>query len=141
MKKYFLALALLAFVYSNSQTVYTSLRKTVKPPVLEKDISSSPATDLKTDFVYKDGLLKTVSFTNTDGEVVATLKYYKDELPLFLKENLKSSYPTLKLFGVTELSTKEKTTYEIVMYNSKKWVRLTADSYGNFISVKRFKKA
>ena len=140
MKKLLLVAALTTFLYTNSQVVYTAIAKP-KPFTLKTDVTNTPENTLKPDFVYKDGLLKTVSFKNSEGEVVAMLKYYKEGLPLSISENLKATYPELKLFGVTELSTKERTTYEIVMESTKKWYKITSDAEGNFTSVQRFKKS
>lgn len=76
------------------------------------------------------------------GNIVRTLRYYyEQQLPILVLTKVKDRFPGKKVFGVTEESYNETTTYHIVLEDEKSWMDVTSDSYGSLTVEKKYKKS
>ena len=78
---------------------------------------------------------------DVEGNVKKSIRYYgEDKLPPMIVGNLHKKYPGAKVFGITELSTPEEFTYQIVLENEKHWLNVNADPLGNMKMIKKLNK-
>lgn len=76
-----------------------------------------------------------------EGNIIEARRHSKEDiLPLVIREKLKKRYADKQVFGVTELTTGNQTTYRIVLEDDKKWTIIDSDSYGVFFVRNRFTK-
>lgn len=76
------------------------------------------------------------------GNAVQTLRYYSgSQLPILVLTKVAAKYADKKIFGVTEVTTQDATSYHIILEDQKNWVHITSDALGNTDVQERFKKA
>jgi len=69
---------------------------------------------------------------SSDGEILETLKKYKAEgLPLFIRANIGKEYPGKEIHSVSELHSKDETTYYLLLMDEDHIYKVTSDGYGN----------
>jgi hypothetical protein len=78
-----------------------------------------------------------------EGNIIKTFRYYKDEdqLPIMVLARLKNRFTDKKVYGVVEVSSDEGTFYHITLEDAKNWVEVKADTYGELVVQKKFRKA
>lgn len=77
-----------------------------------------------------------------DGKVISVRRdYYEKDLPLFIKVKLKEKYTNKAIFGVTEITSEEGVTYNIILQDEKHWTTIKSDASGNMNIVQKLKKA
>jgi hypothetical protein len=77
-----------------------------------------------------------------EGSVKKSIRYYgEDKLPPMIIGNVHKKYPGLKIFGVTELSTPDEFTYQIVLESDKNWLNVNADPVGNLRTASKLNKS
>lgn len=143
MKKLFLAVAVLA-----SSLAFAN------PSVDGKVEQSFKASFPKAEKVtwYENDSFYEVLFTNNqvtcrmwydhDGNVTKTERYYKEDgLSPFLLAKLNKKFEGKKVFGVTEISSENGISYNIVLEDDKRWYHVTADDSGNIHLEKKLQKA
>lgn len=76
------------------------------------------------------------------GNLLETIRYYfEKQLPPMVLSRLKKKYTGKAIFGVTEISSDENTSYFVTLQDEKNWYTVKADVYGNLQQTERFKKA
>ena len=91
---------------------------------------------------FSQNKIRTRVSYDTDGNILQTVRYYyEDQLPLNIVSRLKKSFPTKKVFGVTELGKENELSYHIVLEDDKTWMIVKSDPYANFTVDKKFRKA
>lgn len=76
-----------------------------------------------------------------NGYVVKTIRYYFEEsLPILIRSKVSKKYNDASIFGVTEVSTQDNVSYNIVLQDDKHWIFVNSDSFGNLITEKKLKK-
>ena len=79
---------------------------------------------------------------DTDGNILETYRYYgEDQLPPMLISKLNHKYTDREIFGVTELSSENGTTYYIVMDDAKNWYTVQSDEKGHFDQIRKYKRS
>lgn len=143
MKKIFFALALLVSTVSfASPTVDEQVSKQFKE-------TFPAALDVKW-FEYET--FYEVVFKNNDilcrvkydlkGNIISTRRDYNEkDLSLFIVAKVKEKYQGKKIFGVTEITSSEGVSYNIVLEDDKYWTNINADESGNISQVQKLKKA
>jgi hypothetical protein len=92
-------------------------------------------------YFINDGI-KCRMWYDLEGNVKKSIRYYGEEkLPPMIIGNLQRKYPDMKVFGVTELSTPEEFTYQIVLEGDRHWVNVNSDAVGNLKTIKKLNKA
>jgi hypothetical protein len=54
---------------------------------------------------------------------------------------VKEKYQGKKIFGITEITSSEGVTYNIVLEDDKYWTNISSDESGNLSQVQKLKKA
>ena len=94
----------------------------------------------------------TVSFVNSgirskvnydkDGNMLSSIRYYSPNmLPLNIIGKLKSQYPAKSLYGVTEITYGDETTYYVKLEDAKNWTTIKIDNNGSCEVYEKYKKA
>ena len=92
-------------------------------------------------FFINDGV-KCRIWYDLEGNVKKSLRYYgEDKLPPMIVGNLHKKYPGAKIFGVTEHSTSEEFTYQVVLEGVKHWIHVNADPVGNLKTISKLNKS
>ena len=77
-----------------------------------------------------------------DGDVISTTRYYTGEnLSPAIRAKVNEKYPGKKIYGVTEVSSSEKVTYNIVLEDEKNWYNIESDATGNIKLDQKLEKA
>ena len=70
------------------------------------------------------------------GNIISTRRdYHEKDLSLFIIAKVKEKYAGKKIFGVTEITSSEGVTYNIVLEDDKNWINLNSDESGNISQV------
>ena len=76
------------------------------------------------------------------GNIISTRRdYHEKDLSLFIVAKVKEKYAGKKIFGVTEITSSEGVTYNIVLEDEKNWINLNSDESGHISQVQKLKKA
>ena len=76
------------------------------------------------------------------GNIISTRRdYHEKDLSLFIIAKVKEKYAGKKIFGVTEITSSEGVTYNIVLEDDKNWINLNSDESGHISQVQKLKKA
>ena len=76
------------------------------------------------------------------GSIISTRRdYHEKDLSLFIIAKVKEKYAGKKIFGVTEITSSDGVTYNIVLEDDKSWINLNSDESGNLSQVQKLKKA
>jgi hypothetical protein len=76
-----------------------------------------------------------------DGTIDRTIRYYTEEhLPPFILARIKRKYAGKKIFGITEDTSADGLTYNIVLEDEKHWLNIQSDSVGNTFITNQYKK-
>lgn len=79
---------------------------------------------------------------DSDGNILKSIRYYGgDMLPIFIQGKLSKKYADKKVFGVTEVTTADQVTYQIVLEDSKTFTHVRSDAFGNMEVEKSFNKS
>ena len=144
MKKIFFALALLVStaLFATSPEVDEQVSKQFKetfPAAIEVKWY-----DYETfyEVVFKNNdILCRVKY-DLKGNIISTRRdYHEKDLSLFIIAKVKEKYAGKKIFGVTEITSSEGVTYNIVLEDDKNWINLNSDESGNISQVQKLKKA
>ena len=144
MKKIFFALALLvsAASFATSPEVDEQVSKQFKetfPAAIEVKWY-----DYETfyEVVFKNNdILCRVKY-DLKGNIISTRRdYHEKDLSLFIIAKVKEKYAGKKIFGVTEITSSEGVTYNILLEDDKNWINLNSDESGNISQVQKLKKA
>lgn len=77
-----------------------------------------------------------------NGKVISVRRdYHEKELPIFIKVKMKEKYQNKKVFGVTEITSEEGVSYNIILVDDKHWTTVKSDASGNMQVVQKVKKA
>ena len=91
---------------------------------------------------FKQSTIATRATYDTEGNLLRTTRYYSEEfLPINIVMKLKKKYDGKKIFGVTETSSEEMVTYQVVLEDEKNWYIVTADNWGSLELTKKYRKA
>ena len=92
-------------------------------------------------YFINDGM-KWRIWQDLDGNVKKSIRYYgEDKFPPLIQGILHKNYPEAKVYGITEHSTPDEFTYQIILEGEKHWLNLNADAVGNLKMVKKLNKA
>lgn len=96
-------------------------------------------TAYQVNFVHND-IVSSVVY-DREGNILEARRHSKEDiLPLIVREKLQKRFADKQIKGVTEVSTKDRTTYRIVLHDDKKWVIVDSDSYGVLFVRDKFNK-
>jgi hypothetical protein len=91
---------------------------------------------------FENDLVKCRMWYGKNGAVLRTLRYYKAEgLSPFLLAKIENKYSGKTIFGVTEVSTADGVTFNVILEDDKKWYHIAADAAGNLTLTKKYNKA
>ena len=77
-----------------------------------------------------------------EGNAVKTLRYYGESgLPIVVLTKVKSAFAGKKIFGVTELTLGDETTYHVILEDAKTWLTVVATPAGEMEKGKAMRKA
>ena len=96
-------------------------------------------TAYQVNFRYND-IATSVTY-DKDGNIIEARRHSKEDiLPLIIREKLKKRFDDKQVWGVTELTVKDQTTYRIVLHDAKKWYIVDSDSNGLLFVRNKFNK-
>lgn len=76
-----------------------------------------------------------------EGNILEARRHSKEDiLPLIIREKIKKRFADKQVWGVTEVTMRDRTTYRIVLHDDKKWVVVDSDSYGVLFVREKFDK-
>lgn len=144
MKKMLFAMLLLAstFAYATDPVVDEKIEKNFHAafPKAEKVTWYENGTQHEVSFINES--VKCRMLYDKEGNVLKTERYYAAEnLPPFITAKLNKKYADKTVFGVTEITINEGTTYHIVLQDSKQWYFVTADNNGFLTFDRKMRKA
>lgn len=85
---------------------------------------------------FVQGAIRTKAIINNKGDLVQTIRYYKEEnLPTNILYSVKKAYTEEEIWGVTEVSKDSGVHYFITLKNDKNWYNIYVDQNGD-ISLK-----
>ena len=91
-------------------------------------------------FMHND-IKSRITYDN-EGNILKTVRYYYEpQLPLLVRAKIKERFNGMKVFGVTEVASRDEITYHVVLEGEKTWTNIECDAFGNATVTKRFKKA
>lgn len=89
---------------------------------------------------FNTGDIKTKAILDNDGNLVQTIRYYKQEnLPANILYNVQKDY-CHEVWGVTEVSNVNGTLYNVVLKCKKFWYNVKADANGNVELAKKYRR-
>ncbi len=88
-----------------------------------------------------DNNIKTRALLDTKGNLVQTIRYYKEEdLPSNVLYAVKKEFKDREIWGVTEVSNKNGVNYRIVLRDDKNYTHVNANSVGETEVVSKYKR-
>lgn len=142
-------LILLATVFVSFSSFTTAANPTINEKVLKtfnqvfkhaKNVQWHIAAQYN-EAAFEADNVKTRAFIDESGNLIKTIRYYKeDKLPANIVYNVKQQY-CHDIWGVTEVSTANGTTYNIVLKCKKYWYYIIANDSGDVMLDKKFKNA
>ena len=88
----------------------------------------------------QSGILSKAEY-NPKGHFIYALRYYNEEnLPLSILLKVREKFTDKKVFGVTELSTPDNTTYHLKLEDAKNWYGIQVTTLGDVTIEEYFKK-
>jgi hypothetical protein len=88
----------------------------------------------------QSGILSKAEY-DPKGHFIYALRYYKEEnLPLSILLKVREKFTDKKIFGVTELSTPDNTTYHLKLEDAKNWYGVQVTTLGDVTIEEQFKK-
>lgn len=94
-----------------------------------------------TEASFENGSIKTRATLDNNGRLLRTIKYYKEEsLPSSILYRVKKKYCDQEVWGVTEMSVGDETTYNIVLKCKKYWYNVKADNNGGLELVSKMRR-
>lgn len=88
-----------------------------------------------------DNNIKTRALLDTKGNLVQTIRYYKEEdLPSNVLYAVKKEFRDKDIWGVTEVSNKNGVNYRIVLRDDKNYTHVNANSTGETEVVSKYKR-
>jgi hypothetical protein len=76
------------------------------------------------------------------GNIMSTRRdYFEKDLSLFIVAKVKEKYPGKTIFGITEITSVEGASYNIVLEDEKNWTTITSNDSGDLTLVQKLKKA
>lgn len=97
-------------------------------------------THYRVSFV-NSGVRSRVSY-NRNGVMTGAIRYYAPQmLPLNVYNRLKKDFSSKALFGVTEVTSGTDISYYVKMQDSKTWITVKIDEFGNASITEKYKKA
>ncbi|MDB5252302.1 MAG: hypothetical protein JWP27_1471 [Flaviaesturariibacter sp.] len=77
-----------------------------------------------------------------EGNVLQTIRYYDgSRLPIVVLTKVTAKYADKKIFGVTELTSGDETTYHIILEDASSWVNIRSDAAGHLEIEKKLRKS
>jgi len=91
---------------------------------------------------FKDEDCSTRIHYDFSGNLLSTLCHYDaTKLPAFIRAKICSKYSGKSIHGVTELTTQDDHSYQIVLEDEKFWYNVQSDDTGHLSLKNKFKKA
>ena len=85
--------------------------------------------------------VKTIAWYTKEGELLLTHRYYEEnKLPPFVSTKIREEFPKYTIKGVAEVSNKSGINYYITLDGDKKWMKIKANTQGDYEIYERFKK-
>jgi hypothetical protein len=76
------------------------------------------------------------------GKIISTRRdYYEKDLSLYIVARVKEKYAGKKIFGITEITSYDGVSYNIVLEDDRNWINISSDESGNISQVQKLKKA
>lgn len=124
--------------FTVSDKLLTAFQKTF-PDAIEVKWAEQP-TGYMVSFKQHDILNKVLY--DKDGSFVGSFRYYTEKsLPVTIIFRLQKDYPGKSVFGVTEVTNENGTTYYIKLQDDKNWYTIFSDSAGNLEKIEKYRKA
>jgi hypothetical protein len=96
-------------------------------------------TAYQVNFLYND--ITTSVVYDRDGNIVEARRHSREDiLPLVIREKLKKRFSNQQIWGVTELTVRDQTSYRVVLHDEKKWYIVDSDSNGVLFVSNKFNK-
>lgn len=95
----------------------------------------------RVDYFYKDNLLQYAVQHNAGGGFPRTWRYiYGKEDADAIISRLKTRYPQKSFHGATQVAFRNRTNYEIIMEDKRRWYIYQTDTLGTITLKKKFRK-
>ena len=92
-------------------------------------------------YFQQDDIINRLEY-NQSGELVHATRYYQSaQLAPHLLAKLHRKYQQHSIFGVTEVTFENRTTYYIVLEDGKNWYHVTSNEYGQIDLKQKYRKA
>ncbi|HEX7754899.1 MAG TPA: hypothetical protein VF421_06140 [Niabella sp.] len=145
MKLFILTAALLfglnAMATTASPTVNEKVLKTFNEVFTNaQDVQWSTTAEYSEASFSAGSVTSRATFDN-NGKLIRTIRYYKENnLPTNVRYEIKNEYKGKEIYGVTEVSTANATTYHVIIRDSKHLYKIVADNNGTITQIAKFKR-
>lgn len=93
----------------------------------------------RANFVFNSSRVE--AYFNNDGKLLGTARNILfQELPLNVAKEINKRFDTAPVYGITEITTNDETSYRMTVETAFKKLTITADASGNVYVEKRVKK-
>lgn len=144
MKRIFFALALLVSTasFAHNPEVDEQVSKQFKETFPAASDAKWFDYDTFFEVVFKNNdILCRVKY-DLKGNIISTRRDYNEkDLSLFIVAKVKEKYHGKKIFGVTEITSSEGVSYNIVLEDETHWTNINSDESGYITQVQKLKKA
>jgi hypothetical protein len=145
MKTFLLALAILASTSAAiadspdvSEKVLTAFNKTFRDVTKVSWSSSLHSYEA----AFELNQIPTRVTYDREGNVLQTIRYYDESrLPIIVMTKVRAKYPNRNVFGVTELTAGDETTFHIILEDATSWLNIRSDANGRLDVEKKFRKS
>ncbi len=88
-----------------------------------------------------DGITCRMMYDLKGNLITVRRDYLEKDLPIYIMVKTKEAYKGKKIFGVTEITSSDGITYNIILEDAKHWTTVKSDASGNMHVVQKLKKA
>ncbi|MBZ4189565.1 hypothetical protein [Niabella beijingensis] len=90
---------------------------------------------------FRSGSVSTRAVIDNNGILIRTIRYYKENnLPANILYKLKKKYDGKEIYGITEVTNGEGTSYHVVIRDQRSIYNVTADNNGSLMQTAKYKR-
>ncbi|MBZ4189566.1 hypothetical protein [Niabella beijingensis] len=90
---------------------------------------------------FRSDAVSTRAMIDNNGVLIRTIRYYKESnLPSAVLYKIKKNYEGKEVYGVTEITNNEGTTYHVVIRDSRNLYKVTVDDSGTVQQTAKYKR-
>ncbi|SDE11841.1 hypothetical protein [Niabella drilacis] len=90
---------------------------------------------------FRSGSISTRAVIDNNGALIRTIRYYKEnQLPSNILYKIKKKYDGKEIYGITEVTNGEGTSYNIIVRDDRHIYNVAADNNGSVMQTAKYKR-